>query len=114
MNLDANIPASTDVPADGMDEVLACRATQRFTGLLSVSDAVGEVSLPLRAGVVDIDLDPALPEVAARVLSARVGRYTLTEEDRDSNAVRPSSTARAPAFPSERPPRSYQIPLHAK
>lgn len=79
MNLDARIPASADVPAGGMDDVLAWCASSRFTGVLTLSDAVAEVSLPLRGGVLDVDLDPALPAVAARVLCAREGRYTLTE-----------------------------------
>ncbi|MFO0624519.1 MAG: hypothetical protein U0325_02805 [Polyangiales bacterium] len=79
MDIAARIPASADVPAAGMDAVLAWCAVHRFTGVLTFSDLVGEVSLPLRAGVVDLDLDPSLAAVAVRVLSTRTGRYTLTE-----------------------------------
>ena len=79
MDIAARIPASADVPAAGMDAVLAWCAVHRFTGVLTLSDLAGEVSLPLRAGVVDLDLDPSLSAVAVRVLSTRTGRYTLTE-----------------------------------
>jgi len=79
MNLAARIPSSADVPAAGMDAVLAWCAVHRFTGMLTLSDLAGETSLPLRAGVVDLDLDPSLSAVAVRVLSTRTGRYTLTE-----------------------------------
>ncbi|MEZ4390060.1 MAG: hypothetical protein R3A48_03100 [Polyangiales bacterium] len=73
------IPASGAVSPGEMDRVLTWCAHERFTGLLTFESSVGEVSLPMRGGALDLGLDPSLVEVAESLRRAPAGRYTLTE-----------------------------------
>jgi hypothetical protein len=79
MQLDAEIAPSGEVPARGMDVVLAWCAAQRFTGVLTYEHGAVDEVVPLRAGAVDLDEEGVVAAALARLRAASVGRYALTE-----------------------------------